>query len=123
MGSSGVETCIFSILATSNSLLDDPEGALGSTDPTGTIELGRRKAWEETNAILRRFDRLEFCTRCMLEDVTACLKLDIFSNSELIRVPLALGMPSFRCQYHSRCRQNYAMIVGARRQHSVQIRK
>jgi len=84
MGSWGIETCICSILATSSGPLDDPEEGFGGTDLTATIELCRCKVWEETNAILRRFDRLEFCTRCTLEDVTAYLKLDIVSNGELI---------------------------------------
>lgn len=84
MGSWGIETCIFSILAISSGPLDGPEGRLGSTDPTGTIELGRRKAWEDVNAILRRFDRFEFSTRCILADGTTGMKLDIASNGEFI---------------------------------------
>lgn len=71
-------------MAISSGPLDGPEGRFGSTDPTGTIELGRRKAWDEINAILRRFDRFEFSTRCILADGTTCVKLDIVSNGELI---------------------------------------
>ena len=58
--------------------------ASGALIQRETIELGRRKAWEEVNAILRRFDRLEFSTRCILADGTTYLKLDIISNGELI---------------------------------------
>lgn len=122
-GSRGIETCICSILANSSDPRDDPKRGFGNTDPTGTIELGSRTAWEETNAILRRFDRLEFCTKYMLDDVTACLKLDTDSNGELKWIPLALGMSSFHCQDHSRSRRNSAKIVGARRRYSIHIRK
>ena len=59
----------------------------------------------------------------MLDDVTACLKLDTDSNGELKWIPLALGMSSFHCQDHSRSRRNSAKIVGARRRYSIHIRK
>jgi hypothetical protein len=84
MGSWGIETCICSILAISSGPLDGPEGRFGSTDPTGMIELDRRKAWEDVNAILRRFDRFKFSTRCILEDGKTYLNLDIVSNGELM---------------------------------------
>lgn len=44
--------------------------ASGGADPAGTIELGRRKAWEDVKAILSRFERVEFSTRCILADGT-----------------------------------------------------
>lgn len=77
-------TCIRPIVATSSDLLNGPKGGFDSPDLMGAIELGRRKAWEETNASLKRFSRLEVCTIRMLEDVKACLKLGIVSHGELI---------------------------------------
>lgn len=83
VGFGGIEMSVCSVLATSSNSLDDTEGGFGSC-LRGAIEPGRCKAWEVSNAVLRRFDRFEVCTSCMLEKVTPCLRLDIVVSSKWI---------------------------------------